>query len=106
MQDKNVFNNDLLTVPYIVYESEQSRSERYIKRLTIALIIAIALTFLSNALWLYEWCQYDYVDTTVMVDGGGDGNANYIGEDGDINNGENYSDEEKQDTNTGKRKES
>ncbi len=106
MQDKNVSNNDLLTVPYIVYESEQSRSERYIKRLTVALIIAIVLMFLSNALWLYEWCQYDYVDTTVMVDGGGDGNANYIGEDGDINNGANYSDEEKQDTNTGKRKES
>ncbi len=106
MQDKNISNNDLITVPYIVYESEQSRSERYIKRLTVALIIATALIFFSNVLWLYEWCQYDYVDTTVMVDGGGDGNANYIGEDGDINNGENYSDKKNQNSYPEKGKES
>ena len=42
-------------VPYIVFEGEQARSERHIRRLIIALIVAVALLFLSNAFWLYEW---------------------------------------------------
>jgi hypothetical protein len=37
-------------IPYIVYESAQVRSERHIKRLVIALIIAIILIFASNPL--------------------------------------------------------
>ena len=61
----------------------------------IALIIAVALLFASNALWLYAWTQYDYCgDTTsqdVILDSK-DGIANYIGNDGDINNGENTRD--------------
>lgn len=80
-------------VPYLVYESEQARNERHIKRLIVALIVAIALLFLSNAAWLFAWCQYDYsseetVSTTnIDIDGGDGGNANYIGNDGDIYNG-------------------
>lgn len=70
-----------------------ARNERTIKRLIISLIIAVVLIFASNALWLYAWMQCDYTDTesteTVDVDGSGDGIANYIGNDGDINNGEN-----------------
>ncbi len=96
--ENNVCTNDIMTIPYIVYESEQSRSERNIKRLISAIIILIAIVFASNLVWLYAWCQYDYVseETSVTVDGGGDGNANYVGNntnyvgnDGDINNGEN-----------------
>ena len=37
-------------VPYIVHESAQARNERTVKRLVIALIIAIALIFASNAI--------------------------------------------------------
>lgn len=93
--------NDVVTVPYIVYESEQARSERHIKRLVIAVITAVAMLFISNLVWLYAWCQYDYVSdsTTVSIEGDGDGDANYIGDyanyignDGDIN-GENNSTE-------------
>lgn len=84
-------------VPYLVYEGEQARNERHIKRLISALIVAVALLFLSNAIWLYAWCQYDYSSEEVAVDvtaeDGGD--ANYIGNDGDIVNGENKSDEER-----------
>lgn len=78
-------------VPYIVYEGEQARSERHIKRLWIALIIAICALFLSNALWLWAWCQYDFESYEVSTEGGG--NANYIGEDGVIINGESESEE-------------
>ena len=48
------------SIPYIAYESAIASSERHIKRLWIALIICIILLFGSNAMWLYEWCQYDY----------------------------------------------
>lgn len=82
-------------IPYIVYESEQARSERHIKRLIMALVISIMLIFVSNALWLYAWMQYDYVGeevTTHTVDvDAKDGTANYIGNNGDIVNGENKS---------------
>ena len=76
-------------VPYIAFESMMARYERHTKRLIIALVITIILMFASNALWLYEWCQYDYSDTdSTSVDlDATDGNANYIGNDGDINNG-------------------
>lgn len=99
--------NDVVTVPYIVYESEQARSERHIKRLVIAVITAVAMLFTSNLVWLYAWCQYDYVSdsTTVSIEGDGDGDANYIGDyanyignDGDIN-GENNSTEKDKDEN-------
>lgn len=82
------------SVPYVVYESEQARSERHIHRLVVALIIAIVVIFLSNMAWLKAWTMYDYVgedtDTSISVDAEG-GNANYIGNDGDITNGTNKS---------------
>lgn len=86
-------------VPYFVYEGEMARNERHIKRLIIALIVTIALMFFSNAAWLFAWCQYDYSSeeitstTTIELDGGDGGNANYIGNDGDIYNGTGKSDE-------------
>ena len=77
-------------VPYIVHESFMARMERHIKRLWIALIISIAMLFTSGAIFTYAWLQYDYSsEETVTVDGK-DGIANYIGNDGDIVNGENH----------------
>lgn len=75
-------------VPYIVHESIMAREERHIRRLVFALVIATLIIFISNAIWLYAWLQYDYVsDETVTVDGKW-GAANYIGNDGDIYYGE------------------
>ena len=64
--------------------------ERTVKRQWIALIIAICMLFTSNAAWLYCWMQYDYSSEETIVDVNSDdgGNANYIGNDGDIVNGE------------------
>ena len=74
-----------LTVPYIVHESAQARHERITKRLIIALIIAIALIFISNAAWLWAWLQYDYVsettETTYTQDGEG---VNIIGDSNEV----------------------
>lgn len=81
--------DEKLTVSYIVYESEQARNERHIRRLFIALIISILLTFATNAIWLYEWTQYDYSGSEIVSIDGKEGIANYIGNNGNINNGEN-----------------
>ena len=40
------------SVPYAAFESSMSRAERIIKRLVIALIVIITLTFASNVGWL------------------------------------------------------
>lgn len=78
-------------VDYAVVEGIQIRHERTVKRLIIALIIALLLVFASNALWLYAWCQYDYTseETHSVVEQKADdgGDTNYIGNNGDINNG-------------------
>jgi hypothetical protein len=72
-------------VPYIVHETAMARNERNVKRMVVALVTAIALLFASNALWLYAWMQYDYESYEAITDDGGD--ANIIGNDGDIYNG-------------------
>jgi hypothetical protein len=74
-------------IPYIVYESTLATSERHIKRLIVALVICIALLFISNAAWLYYWSQYDYVSTeestTYSQDGEG---TNIIGSLNELDN--------------------
>ena len=83
-------DKEINSVPYVVHEGILSRMERSNKRMLIALIIAVALLFASNALWLYEWTQYDYCGETTSQDvtlESKDGIANYIGNNGDINNG-------------------
>lgn len=74
-------------VPYIVFESEMARHERTIKRLVTLLIITIALLFASNAAWLWFFNQFDIISDEITVDGTQAGNANFIGQDGVINNG-------------------
>lgn len=76
------------SVPYIVYESMVATNERHTKRLVIALIICFVLMFVSNATWLWAWMQYDYGYESVELETE-EGNANYIGNDGDITNGTN-----------------
>lgn len=74
------------------HEADMARNERTIRRLIIAIIIAIFLMFATNAVWLYAWMQYDYTSeetstsTEIQLHADGDSNANYIGENGDINN--------------------
>lgn len=83
-------------VPFAVYEGEAMRHQRTVKWLIIALVLAVVLIFASNGMWLWYLYQYDFSSetetTTVEFDTGDGGNANYIGQDGDIYNGENASD--------------
>lgn len=88
--------DDMAMIPYIVYESSEAKAERTVRRLVIALVLAVAMLFASNALWLHAWMQYDYADESVEIDAGS-GTANYIGQDGDITNGEDNSAQENTD---------
>lgn len=77
-------------IPYIVHESDMARMERINRRTNIAHIIVEVLLICIIAFGAYEWFQYDYVSentTTVSQDSEGNGTNNYIGNEGDINNG-------------------
>lgn len=81
MEDK------MANVPYYVYETEQARHERTVKRFIITIIISTILLFASNAIWLYAWMQYDYSyedETTYTQDGEG---TNIIGDGNGVTNG-------------------
>lgn len=74
-------------IPYIVYESTLATSERHIKRLIIALIICIALLFISNGLWLYYESQFEYVSTAESTTYSQDGEGtNIIGSLNEVDN--------------------
>lgn len=89
---------DNMNIPYIAYEAMLEKEDRQQRRMVAIIILLVVLLVLSNALWVYEWNQYDYVDTeteetSVELDAEG-GNANYIGRNGKIINGSSESDEE------------
>lgn len=74
----------MLTVPYVAHQSAVARQERQIKRMWIALIVAVAMLFASNMGWLIYESQF--VTVSYEQDGDGVNNVN-VGEQGDINNG-------------------
>lgn len=76
-------STDIISVPYPVFEGEQARSERHIKRLWIALIIAIAMLFASNIGWMIYESQYETFTYEYTQDGEGLNNIN-TGSQGDI----------------------
>lgn len=73
--------NENRDVPYIVYEGSMARTERHIKRLVIALIVAVVMICVSNLAWLYLWNSYEYVgdSDTITYTQDGEGN-NVIGD--------------------------
>lgn len=72
-------------VPYIVFESSEARHERTQKRLIIALVICLFMLFATNMAWIHFIGQYELESEVVSVDGH-QGDANYIGNNGDIIN--------------------
>lgn len=74
---KDDVENSKTKIPFIVYEATMSRTERHIKRLWIALIIAIISIVLCNVSWLLYINQYDFEDYEYTQDGTG---VNIIGD--------------------------
>lgn len=76
------------SVPYAVLEDFKETAKANSLKWFISVIVLIALLVGSNIAWLYAWNSYDYVSEEVIIDSQDGGNANYIGNDGDIINGE------------------
>lgn len=74
-------------VPYVVHEADMARQERTIKRLWILLLVLIVLLAGSNGWWIWRESQFadEYYEITQENE---DGYNNFIGNDGDIYNGE------------------
>lgn len=89
-------------VPYIVFEGEMARGERNTKRLTVIIIILIALLAITNGAWLYTWNQYDMVSYDYDQDGEGLNNINN-GVQGDLLNGAKIKDQNQKKENQVKR---
>lgn len=87
-----------VSVPYIVHESAMARSERHSKRLWIVILVLIGALIGTNLAWIvYENSFEDIVSTEeIIVDAEENGIANYIGQDGNIYNGEDNNKENNQ----------
>lgn len=77
-----------INIPFIAYEASMSRFERINRRLWIAVILLIILLVGSNISWLVYESQFERYEETTVTQENTDGNNNYIGNDGDINNGQ------------------
>lgn len=80
-------NNDNIIMSRIAFERMQAKDERNDLWRNIIIILLIVLLAASNIAWLIAWNSYEYVSDEYSVDAGENGNAFFIGNDGDINNG-------------------
>lgn len=84
-------NNDNIIMSRIAFERMQAKDERNDRWRNITIILLIILLVVTNLMWLIAWNMYDYVDYedtySVDMNSGAGGDANYIGNDGDINYG-------------------
>lgn len=76
--------NQNVNVPYVVHEATVARQERQIKRLWIALIVAISMLFASFALFVWYEIQFETISYDYTQDGQG---TNIIGDSNEVNNG-------------------
>lgn len=89
-----------LTISYSAYQMAQANNRKNIRNIIIALIVAIVMIFGTNLAWLLVWNSYEFYgeETIVELDSNDGGNANYIGNNGDINNGTSASGENIEET--------
>ena len=85
-------NNEQIVMSRYAFERMQAKDERNDRWRNIIIIVLIILLALTNGAWLIAWNQYDYSSTETHTEVNADnGTANYIGRDGDINNGKDSS---------------
>ena len=84
-------NSTPASVPYVVHESAMARAERHTKALVLVIVLLIVLLVGSNGAWLWYENQFEVVEETtenIITQDNAEGYNNYIGNDGDIVNGE------------------
>ena len=80
-----------LTIPFVAHESAMARAERHTKSLVWVIVLLIVLLVGSNAGWLWYESTMETVEETtetIITQENADGYNNYVGNDGDIVNGE------------------
>lgn len=86
-------NMTKVTMSSADWQLNEQRHERREKRLVWVIVLLIVLLVGSNIAWTIYENQFEDVTTTteenIVVDAEDNGVANYIGNDGDIYNGEN-----------------
>lgn len=82
MEERKISERDF------VIERITSTYERIIRRLWILCIIIFLTCAITNVGWLYHTAQYETVRETEITQENEEGDNNYIGNNGDINNGE------------------
>lgn len=82
--------NDMAVMPIAQHEKDQNRLMGIIKSLIAVIVILIVLLVGSNVGWLIYESQYEVVEetSTTVKQENENGYNNYIGNDGDIVNGE------------------
>jgi hypothetical protein len=85
------------SVPYIVHESSMARMERQIKRLWIALIVAIIVAVVAPLTVHFGWLNYESQFETYEYTQDGEG-TNIIGDGNDVDNGAEIADQEEEET--------
>ena len=85
-EKRNVVSQTPKDVPYIIHEGAVARLERVIKRLWKLVILLIILLVASLSALIWRESQYQTIETTITQENA-DGYNNYIGNDGDIVNG-------------------
>lgn len=94
----NCGTEEIAVMPIAEHEKDQNRLMEIIKSLIAVILVLIVLLVGSNIAWIIYENSFEEVITTeeIIVDADDNGNANYIGQDGNIYNGEDYSKEENQ----------
>ena len=86
--------NDMAVMPIAQHEKDQNRLMGIIKWLIAVIVILIVLLVGSNVGWLIYNSQFEVVEeNTTITQDNESGYNNYIGNDGDIVNGETNSKE-------------
>lgn len=81
--------NDMAVMPIAQHEKDQNRLMGIIKSLIAVIVILIVLLVGSNVGWLIYNSQFEVVEeSTTITQENAEGYNNYIGNDGDIVNGE------------------
>jgi hypothetical protein len=91
--DTLIENSADYQIPYIVYETAMARNERHVKRWMVAFFVALAMLFATNIGWIIYESQFETY--YYAQDGEGINNVN-IGEQGDIINGTETQNQEKE----------
>lgn len=86
--------NDLLMIPYVAHEQAMYRADKEKRRWFFIAIILIVSLIASNLGWVIYESQFETVTETEetysyeIEQDNENGDNNFIGRDGDINNGE------------------